>query len=194
MDWFKNLSLKQKIIIVSIGGILLIYIFINSVIMPKVNRIRQIKKEIVKETSVLEEIKRKEMELKILEKEYDLLERELVLVEERLPQEKEIATALRKISEIATLSQIDFFSFQPMPTIETKELYLEIPINIELEGTYHALKTFLDNLANLERIINVVNISIKGLEFPKEEKAKKENTIEINMLIKMFMYKGPENV
>ena len=45
---------------------------------------------------------------------------------------------------------------------EQKEFYQEIPIALELEGTYHNLGSFLDRVSRIPRLVNVGNLKIKA--------------------------------
>jgi type IV pilus assembly protein PilO len=79
-----------------------------------------------------------------------------------LPKKAEIPTFLSNIQEQAELSGLEIVTL----TIEAErpqELYIRIPIRIEVRGTYHAITKFFKNLSELPRIVNVENLSL-GVE------------------------------
>jgi type IV pilus assembly protein PilO len=76
-----------------------------------------------------------------------------------LPKKAEIPTFLSNIQEQAELSGLEIVSL----TIDAEnplELYIRIPIRIEVIGTYHAVTKFFKNLSELPRIVNVESLSL----------------------------------
>ncbi len=76
-----------------------------------------------------------------------------------LPKKAEIPTFLSNIQEQAELAGLEIVSL----TIEAEnpqELYIRIPVRIEVRGTYHATTKFFKNLSELPRIVNVENLSL----------------------------------
>jgi type IV pilus assembly protein PilO len=78
-----------------------------------------------------------------------------------LPKKAEIPTFLSSIQEQAELAGLEVLSL----TIEAEsaaELYVRIPVRIEVRGTYHAITRFFKNVAELSRIVNIENLSLTG--------------------------------
>jgi len=76
-----------------------------------------------------------------------------------LPKKAEIPTFLSNIQEQAELAGLEIVSL----TIDAEnplELYIRIPIRIEVRGTYHAVTKFFKNLSELPRIVNVENLAL----------------------------------
>jgi type IV pilus assembly protein PilO len=76
-----------------------------------------------------------------------------------LPKKAEIPTFLSNIQEQAELAGLEVVSL----TIEgetPQELYIRIPVRIEVRGTYHTITKFFKNISELPRIVNVENLSI----------------------------------
>jgi type IV pilus assembly protein PilO len=76
-----------------------------------------------------------------------------------LPKKAEIPTFLSNIQEQAELAGLEIVSL----TIDAEnplELYIRIPIRIEVRGTYHAVTKFFKNLSELPRIVNVENLTL----------------------------------
>lgn len=76
-----------------------------------------------------------------------------------LPKDKEIPALLRNISDLGKGAGLDFLSFRPGPEAP-KDFYAEIPIEIQINGPYHNLGFFLDQVSKLERIVTVDNIQM----------------------------------
>ena len=91
------------------------------------------------------------------------LETRLSTLRAVLPEEKDVADLLRRMQTLAMQSNLTITGFQPAPVI-TKELHVEWPITLELQGNYHNLATFFDRLGKFTRIVNISALSVKGHE------------------------------
>lgn len=77
-----------------------------------------------------------------------------------LPGQKDVGDLLLQVQTLANESNIRITKFTPLAT-STKQLHVEWPIEMTIDGTYHSLATFFDRIAKLSRIINVGEISIR---------------------------------
>ncbi len=77
-----------------------------------------------------------------------------------LPNTKDIPNLLRKVTELGNESHLDFRVFKLKKEIP-KEFYVEIPVAIEIRGTYHNVAVFFDKVGHMERIMNIHNVSMK---------------------------------
>jgi type IV pilus assembly protein PilO len=82
-----------------------------------------------------------------------------------LPEEKDVGDLLRRIQTLATQANLQIKGFKPAPIV-TRQMHAEWPITLELDGTYHNLGRFFDEVAKFSRIINVSGIHIKAKEPP----------------------------
>jgi type IV pilus assembly protein PilO len=76
-----------------------------------------------------------------------------------LPKKAEIPTFLSNIQEQAELAGLEIVSLT-IDAENPQELYIRIPIRIEVRGTYHATTKFFKNLSELPRIVNVESLSL----------------------------------
>lgn len=93
------------------------------------------------------------------------LENRLESLKAVLPEQKDVADLLRRIQTLATQSNLAIRGFKPAPSV-TKQLHAEWPIALQLDGTYHNLATFFDQVSKFSRIINVSNIAIRAKDKP----------------------------
>ena len=84
---------------------------------------------------------------------------------EILPDAKETAAIVREIERLATGSNLKIRSFTPQPSVK-RDFYEDWPILIAVEGDYSALTGFFDRVSKFGRLVNVENISIRGLDNP----------------------------
>lgn len=98
----------------------------------------------------------------------DALRRQMADVEERfseilnqLPTDKEIPGLLEDISDIGRQAglQIESIALQPE---STSQFYIELPINIQVSGTYHQMGEFVSGVAAIERIVTLHDYSIRA--------------------------------
>jgi type IV pilus assembly protein PilO len=92
-------------------------------------------------------------------------ESELADLARKLPEEQDVANLLRQVQAVATESNLTIRGFTPQ-TVSSKQLHIEWPIGLKLEGRYHDLGTFLARVSKFDRIINVGNIKIKAIDNP----------------------------
>ena len=83
-----------------------------------------------------------------------------------LPDERDVADLLRRVQAMATQSSLTILGFTPKP-VTRRNLYVEWPIGLKLEGTYHDLGTFLERISKFPRIINVSELKVKAIPKPE---------------------------
>ena len=93
------------------------------------------------------------------------LEGRLANLKAILPEEKDAADLLNRMQTVASQSSMTIKGFKPSPTV-MKQLHVEWPITLELEGTYHNLAIFFDRVGKFTRIVNISGLDIKGKEKP----------------------------
>lgn len=76
-----------------------------------------------------------------------------------LPKKAEIPSFLSSIQEQAELSGLEVLTLVIEPEAP-QDLYIRIPVSMELRGTYHAIAKFFKNLSEIRRIVNVENLSL----------------------------------
>ncbi|MGO2010513.1 MAG: type 4a pilus biogenesis protein PilO [Pseudoalteromonas sp.] len=77
----------------------------------------------------------------------------------RLPTSNETPGLLDDLSYVGTTSGLTFLKIGWLPEIK-KEFYTELPIKIEVVGTYHEFGDFVDKVAQLPRIVSLHDFSI----------------------------------
>lgn len=96
-------------------------------------------------------------------KEIATLEGQLDRLRAVLPEEQDVADLLRRVQGMATQSNLTIRGFVPQ-AVARKQMHMEWPIGLQLEGTYHNLGDFLERVSKFPRIINVGAIHIRGRE------------------------------
>lgn len=78
----------------------------------------------------------------------------------QLPNSHEIPGLLDDITFVGTTSGLDFVKLEWQPEI-SKEIYIELPIDIEVIGPYHSFGHFVSKIAGLPRIVTLHDFKIK---------------------------------
>ena len=76
-----------------------------------------------------------------------------------LPKRAEIPTFLSSIQEQAELAGLEVLNLA-IETESPAELYVRIPVRLEIRGSYHTITKFFKNVADLPRIVNVENLAL----------------------------------
>jgi len=85
-----------------------------------------------------------------------------------LPEEAEMAAFLQDLNRLAELSGLEMRLVEPRPE-EPDQLYVRIPVNLQLSGRYHQVARFFYNASRLERIIGMENLRLTDPETEGEE-------------------------
>ncbi len=116
-------------------------------------RLTQVGKQVSEYEAIARELPKFEAENKRLKKEFEL-------VASKLPKEKEIPALIDSVYADISASNLDSIIFAPKPQV-TKEIYAEIPIEMQVVGTYYNLADFFDRISRLPRIVNVRNLNLE---------------------------------
>ncbi len=77
----------------------------------------------------------------------------------QLPGKSEIPGVVVDVSQTGLASGLEIILFKPEPAIE-KGFYAEVPITIQVKGTFEEMAVFASGIAELPRIVTLHNISL----------------------------------
>lgn len=102
-----------------------------------------------------------------------------------LPNSHEIPGLLDDITFVGTTSGLDFVKLEWQPEIN-KEIYIELPIDIEVIGSYHSFGQFVSKIADLPRIVTLHDFKII---IPQEE----SESLNLTLQAKTYRYQEESN-
>jgi type IV pilus assembly protein PilO len=107
-----------------------------------------------------------------------------------VPEEKEVPAFITLVENEAVAAGVEIRRYTPKDTA-TKEYYVEVPIDIDVDGPYYAVLNFYDRIQRLERIVNVNHLSmgaLKGGKVPAKRAYKwsPNETVSANCLLTTF--------
>jgi type IV pilus assembly protein PilO len=77
-----------------------------------------------------------------------------------------------------------FLLFQPAPVVN-KQFYKEIPLSLKVEGNFHQIADFFSQVGNLNRIVNIDNMSMTSNK-------KDAGLIQMNCSAVTYMFAEPK--
>ncbi len=154
----------QKMALVGVLIIGLIYVFFFTEILPFTYKARaaqtaeaqahlsQLSADVAKARTAV-------ANLPAVEAEYALVKERWESMSSLLPSSKEIASLLTKVTVAGQESGVDFALFQPAPA-RTEDFYVAYPAQYRVEGGYHEVGRFMAEVANMDRIVNIVDLNL----------------------------------
>jgi type IV pilus assembly protein PilO len=166
----KNLPLYARVIISLIPSVILSVVIIILVIMPKQKEIKVLDAKIDDQNNEIAASEAKVAKLEILKQENTRLINRINELKEQLPEEKEISTLLKQVSDLGIAAGLNIKSWKPgAKTTHPSGIVYEIPVSVDVEGTYHNLGYFLSSLTRLNRIVNISNMKLVNPKSVKNE-------------------------
>jgi type IV pilus assembly protein PilO len=159
---FEKLEQLSKIqrIAIWVGVIALVVgAFVYFSYLPKIKKIDRLKVELKKIEKDLKVAKRNARQLNEYRKKMQDAEEQFKIVMRALPEKEEIPTLLTGISKAGKDAGLTFLLFKPSKEVK-KDFYAEIPVSIKVTGDYHGVANFFENVSELNRIVNIRNISM----------------------------------
>lgn len=114
--------------------------------------------------------------LERVEQEYAILRDQWEVAQTLLPEQNEMPNLLRKVTAAGQQSGVEFQVFRPSTPLN-QGFYTDNPIEVTISGGYHQTGIFLSRLANLNRIVNVSNLRMQGIEDQEETPATMETDL-----------------
>ncbi|HWX37663.1 MAG TPA: type 4a pilus biogenesis protein PilO [Candidatus Sulfotelmatobacter sp.] len=113
-----------------------------------------------RQVSELQVYERRNAEFKV---EMAALEKQLETLKTIVPEDKEVDEFMRLLQEAAAASGVQIRSLTAQAVVP-KDYHYELPFSISVDGPYFSIEDFFARLSRLSRIINVGDLSFKGLD------------------------------
>jgi type IV pilus assembly protein PilO len=103
----------------------------------------------------------------------------------QLPSDTEVPGLLEDITNKGVESGLEIKSIKLEPE-QQKEFYVELPISIEVTGSYHDFGTFVSGIAGLPRIVTLHNFKIAPVE--KDKTGESQGVLSMSISAKTYRY------
>jgi type IV pilus assembly protein PilO len=185
----------QKLILVGVGVAAILYLYFFAAFLPFGHRAvaaeRSQQEEAYKKlSSDLSNARQSLNNLAEVERQYEVITRRWEVAADLLPEQREVATLLRKVTLVGQQSGVEFELFKPKPRIPG-EIYTENPVEVAVIGGYHQVGSFLAEVANLDRIINVSGMKLVTLDNGDEKTANDTKTVRATFVATAYTLNPP---
>ncbi len=164
----KNVPLYAKILIAIVPAVIISAVVVFLLVLPKQKEIKAIETKIAAQENEIAKNQAKAAKLPELTLENEKLRNKLTALKQQLPEEKEITTLLKQVSDLCIRAGLKVLLWKPQQRKpHSSGIVYEIPVSVELSGSYHNLGSFFSSLTKLSRIVNISNIKLTD---PKPDK------------------------
>ncbi len=157
-------------------------VFTWLVVLPKTDTINRLEKDITRLEQRLTQAKIKARNLKKFREELAQVDAQFKEALRLLPDRKEIPSLLTAITRLGTESNLTFLRFSPRRE-RPRDFYVEIPVDIEVRGKYHDVAVFFDRVGRMERIVNILDVSMRPVK-------KNSNILNTKCVAVTYRFKG----
>lgn len=166
-----TLPAAVKVLIAFLPAIVISALVIILLILPRHKEIERLNGEITKQENDIAKDQVKAAKLSTLKAENEKLQKRLDELKLQLPEEREVSGLLKQVSDLGIKSGLKIISWRPEQKKDhpSGTIY-EIPVAVELSGSYHNLGIFFSRLTKLNRIVNISDIKM-GSPRPEREEA-----------------------
>jgi len=96
----------------------------------------------------------------------------------QLPEKTDVESLLVDVSQTGLASGLEMKKFKPSAE-EKKGFYAELPINLEVLGSFHQLATFISGIAALPRIVTISEMKLEPIK--KDGKGSEDSADKLKM-------------
>jgi type IV pilus assembly protein PilO len=122
------------------------------------------------------------------------IERSFGAMLRQLPSKTEVPNLLVDISQTGLSAALEEKLFQPGQEIK-KDFYAELPIHIQLTGSYHEFGAFVSGIAALPRIVTLHDIQITPVTKAGSDKSVGGNdNLQLDLTAKTYRYLDDDEV
>ncbi|MCC6347743.1 MAG: type 4a pilus biogenesis protein PilO [Nitrospirales bacterium] len=168
MDLRLNFSIElltptQRILLLALPPVLIVALSVSFLIMPLLDERTKLKAEVDRQRDEIASLRQNAVRLPALISRNKLLTNRLLALQMQLPEEKEVSGLLKQVSELGIKSGLQVVLWKPKERSvhASKEVY-EIPVEVEMRGTYHHFGEFFSSVTKMSRVVNLANITMKG--------------------------------
>lgn len=161
-DKISKLKMAHRILIFTGTIVVLIALYIWLIYIPNTKEIASIQSDLKKLEGQIRIAKIAAKNLKKLEKDLAKAQEDLKFALKLLPTTSEIPKLLKGITNLGNDSNLEFLLFRPTKQV-SKKFYVEIPVSILVRGVYHDVAMFFDKVGKMDRIVNIVNVTMRPI-------------------------------
>ncbi len=105
----------------------------------------------------------------------------------QLPEKTDVESLLVDVSQTGLASGLEVQKFKPSAE-EKKGFYAELPITLEVIGSFHQMATFISGIAALPRIVTISNMKLTAVKKDAKAEGPQENKLKMSATAKTYRY------
>ena len=150
--WQKLLTLVVTFAVIIGAYVYLGWIPLQEEITQQESQVAMQKMRLVKNQRLAHDLPRKQ-------KEYAKLEKQLKVALNMLPKKSQIPDLLENVSWAGKDSGLEFKQFRPGREV-ARQIYAEVPVDLDVTGSFRQLLTFLKRVGEMPRIVDVKGLTL----------------------------------
>ena len=150
--WQKLLTLVVTFIAISGAYVYLGWIPVQDEIVQQESQVKMQQMLLTKNQRLAHDLPRKQ-------REYAKLEKQLKVALNMLPKKSQIPDLLENVSWAGKDSGLEFKVFKPGREV-ARQIYAEVPVSLEITGSFRQMLTFLKRVGEMPRIVDVKNLML----------------------------------
>ncbi|NGX17442.1 type 4a pilus biogenesis protein PilO [Wenzhouxiangella sp. XN24] len=182
---FRGIAIGIIFVLVAVGGT---YYFVWR---NKIPQLEQVQRQELDLRATFESRQRLAANLDAYKDQLEEVERTFGAMLRQLPGETEVPSLLIDISQTGLAAGLEERLFQPMSEV-TREAYSELPIKMQLVGTYHELGNFVSGVVALPRIVTLHDVVLKP-EQTGDRNAAPSQRLVMDVTAKTYRYLEDED-
>lgn len=160
IDWLNEQPLQNKLAILVVLVLIISGAYWYFFWSPNNQKLSGLQKTLQTKRKKLNELENIKADLPKFIAENERLNKEFQIASLKLPKEEEIPALIDSVYSDISASGLEPKKFAPKGQVN-KEIYAEIPIEMNVTGSYFELANFFDRISRLPRIVNVRNLNLK---------------------------------
>ncbi len=157
----RNMPASVRVILALLPAVIISALAVVFLILPRHKEIKRLNAEIIKQENEIAKDQAKAARLPTLKLENEKLKKRLDELKLQLPEEREVSGLLKQVSDLGIKSGLRIVSWKPEQKKDHPSgIIYEIPVSVEMSGSYHSLGIFFSSLTRLNRIVNISDIKI----------------------------------
>ncbi len=161
LDTYLKWPTRRKAIVwlLFTAAVVLLYYFL--LFQPRLEELRGLEADYDRLVKELRENQAIAENLPKVKEEVRRLDERLAQALQKLPNREEIPTLLQTVSDLGKEAGLEFLLFKPSPPVP-RDFYAEVPLELQVFGSYHDLATFFDKVGRLPRIVTIEDLDFGG--------------------------------
>ena len=105
----------------------------------------------------------------------------------QLPEKTDVESLLVDVSQTGLASGLEVNKFKPSAE-EKKGFYAELPIKLEVIGSFHQMATFISGIAALPRIVTISDMKLEPVKKDSKDDESTDGRLQMSATAKTYRY------